>query len=595
MALARGRLILGINCAYHESGAALVRDGEVVFAVEEERFTRIKHAKTARVSNPDELPWNAIRACLESVPECTLSDLDAIAYSLEPDRRLALIGVDPFKLDDDTGFGTSTGEEEFNRRVLAVPHILARTADDDSLPDKLHFVPHHRAHAASAFYASPFAHAAVLVIDGIGETSTAWLGRGSPRGLEQIEEIPYPHSVGMLWERVAVYLGFTEFDACKVMGLAAYGNPRRFLSEYDRLLPIVDPEGESIEQNGLPFLLDPELARLRAGDVSGLESLFGPRRTSEDPPELERLADVAAGLQRRTEEAVLALARRLARATGASDLVYAGGVALNCVSNARLEREGPFRSVFILGAAHDAGTAFGAALHVAYENDAALRQNRGSSPRALTPFLGPCYDEIAIAAAIERWGFHAEKVRDPAGVAASLLAEGQIVGWFQGRTEFGPRALGGRSLLADPRRAAIRDELNRRIKHREPFRPFGASVLAEDVGDWFSIPIDRTGAASCRDVMILAYPARADRAALIPAVVHHDGTCRLQIVDPEQHSVFHTLISRFRELSGVPLVLNTSFNDQEPLVSSPDDALKTFARTAIDILFLGDHLVRRER
>jgi carbamoyltransferase len=595
MALVQGRLILGINCAYHESAAALVRDGEVVFAVEEERFTRTKHAKTARVSNPDELPWNAIRACLESVPDRTLSDVDAIAYSLVPGRRLALIGVDPYGLDDDTGFGSLKGEEEFNRRVLGVPHILARAAGDDSVAEKLHFVPHHRAHAASAFYASPFSHAAVLVVDGIGEASTAWLGRGSPDGLERLEEIPYPHSIGMLWERVAVYLGFTEFDACKVMGLAAFGDPRRFLAEYDRLFPVVNCDGGSVGTDGLPFLVDPVLACLRVSDVRGLESLFGPRRTSEDPPEMKRFADVAAGMQRRTEEALLALARRLARTTGERELVYAGGVALNCVANTRLEREGPFRSIFMLGAAHDAGTAIGAALHVAYEKDAALRQTRGSAPRVLTPFLGPSYNNLAIEAAIKRSGFRAEEIRDPAGMAASLLAEGQIVGWFQGRTEFGPRALGGRSLLADPRRAGMRHELNRRIKHREPFRPFGASVLAEDVGDWFTIPTDRAGAAPCRDAMILAYPVRSERASKIPAVLHQDGTSRVQVVERQQNPLFHTLISRFRELSGVPLVLNTSFNDQEPLVGSPDDALKTFARTQIDVLFLGDHLVRRAR
>ena len=595
MALARGRLILGINCAYHESAAALVRDGEVVFAIEEERFTRAKHTKTARVSNPDELPWNAIRACLESVPDRTLGDLYAIAYSLVPESRLALIGVDPYELDDDTGFGSSSGEEEFNRRVLGVPHILARAAGDDSVAEKLHFVPHHRAHAASAFYASPFSHAAVMVVDGIGETSTAWLGRGSPQGLQQIEEIPYPHSIGMLWERVAVYLGFTEFDACKVMGLAAYGDPRRFLSEYDRLFPVVDCDGASIGTDGPPFLVDPVLARLRGSDVRGLESLFGSRRTSKDPPEIRRFADVAAGLQRRTEEAVLALARRLARVTGENDLAYAGGVALNCVANARLEREGPFRSVFMLGAAHDAGTAIGAALHFAYEKDAALREKRTSALRVLTPFLGPSYNDLAIEAAIKRSGFRTEKERDPAGMAACLLAEGQIVGWFQGRTEFGPRALGGRSLLADPRRAGMRHELNRRIKHREPFRPFGASVLAEDAAEWFTIPTDRAGAASCRDLMILAYVVRSERASKIPAILHHDGTCRVQVVDEKQNPLFHSLISRFRELSGVPLVLNTSFNDREPLVGSPDDALKTFARTQIDALFLGDHLVRRAR
>jgi carbamoyltransferase len=595
MALHRGCLILGVNCAYHESASALVRDGEVLLAVEEERLTRSKHAKTARVSNPDELPWNAIRACLEAAPPAALSDLDAIAYSLAPGRRLALIGGDPYEIEDDVGFGTRRGEEEFNARVLGIPQLLARAAGDDSLVERFHFVPHHRAHAASAFYASPFPAAAVLVVDGIGETATAWLGRGSSEGLVQVEEIPYPHSIGMLWERVAVYLGFTEFDACKVMGLAAYGDPGRFIPQYDRLFRLVDRDGGTSGQDGPPFLLDPALARLRTKDVRGLESLFGPRRTAEEPPELERFADVAAGLQRRTEEAVLALGRRLARATEECDLAYAGGVALNCIANARLEREGPFRSLFMPGAAHDAGTAIGAALEIARAKDRALQESRCPAPRVLPPFLGPLHDDSAIDAAIRRWGFPAEKVQDPARMAASLLARGQIVGWFQGRTEFGPRALGGRSLLADPRRFEVRDALNRRIKHREAFRPFGASVLAEAAGDWFEIPSDRPGAVSCRHLMVLAYPVRPERAPLIPAVLHRDGTCRVQLVDGEQAPLFHALITRFHELSGVPLVLNTSFNDQEPLVTAPDDALKTFARTHIDALFLGDRLVRHAR
>jgi carbamoyltransferase len=686
---AAGRLILGVNCAYHESAAALICDSEVVFAIEEERLTRRKHAKTARVSNPDELPWNAIRACLEAAPGAALRDLGAIAYSLAPGRRLALIGSDPYELDGDIGFGSRCGEEEFNRRVLGVPHILARAAGDDSLVERFHFVPHHRAHAACAYHASPFRRAAILVVDGIGESSTAWLGRGSPEGLDVVEEIGYPHSIGMLWERVAVYLGFTEFDACKVMGLAAYGDPCRFFLEYDRLFRLADPDGGSSRQDGPPFLIDPALARLRSTDVRGLESLFGPRRTSEDALEQQRFADVAAGLQRRTDEAVLALGRRLARATGEHNLAYAGGVALNCLANARLEREGPFRSLFIFGAAHDAGTAIGAALDIAHEKigvpqvkgnghsepgpgaiksrpcreagflpvsfagvdrprtpspspqkrraEEEKREPRPRSPSPLwgegarragegacvdaqqkrpalrhpeepfqadfsssrlaplTPFLGPRYDDRAIEAAIARWGFAAEKVKDPADAAASLIADGLIVGWFQGRLEFGPRALGGRSLLADPRRPAIRDTLNQRIKHREAFRPFGASVLAEDAETWFEIPSDWTGAASCRNFMIVAYTVRPERAGLIPAVVHEDGTCRVQVVNSEQAPRFHALLVHFRQRTGVPLVLNTSFNDQEPLVATPDDALRTFDRAPIDALFLGDHLVRRER
>jgi carbamoyltransferase len=397
----------------------------------------------------------------------------------------------------------------------------------------------------------------------------------------------------MLWERVAVYLGFTEFDACKVMGLAAYGNPGTFAPAYHSLFRIVDRNGESSPQTGPPFVIDPRLARFRAGDVNGLESLFGPKRTPDEPPETQRFADVAAGLQARTEEAILALARRLATATGERDLVYAGGVALNCVANTRLEREGPFRSLYVFGAAHDAGTAVGAALDVAHHENARLQKSEVPDLYGLTPFLGVTYDDGAIDAAIARSRLSAVMVDDPASLAASLLAAGQIVGWFQGRMEFGPRALGGRSLLADPRRAEMRDLLNRRIKHRESFRPFGASVLAEDAADWFEVPREHAGAASCRDLMILAYPVCPGRASLIPAVIHRDGTCRLQLVSNERAPLFHTMIAKFRELSGVPLVLNTSFNDQEPLVASPDDALRTLATTKVDALFLGDRLVRR--
>jgi carbamoyltransferase len=641
-------LILGINSAYHESAAAIVRDGEVLFAIEEERLSRRKHAKIARVTNPDELPWHAIRACLAAADRASLRDVDAIAYSLAPGRRLELIGGDPYELDDDTGYGTRCGEEEFNRRVLDVPRILAQSADDESLVRRFHYIPHHRAHAACAFYTSPFQHAAILVVDGIGETSTAWLGRGSPDSFEVIEEIAYPHSIGMLWERVAVYLGFTEFDACKVMGLAAWGNPHRFGTEFDRLFRVIEPDGGSRKWGGPPFLIDPHLAQLRRSDVRGLESLFGPRRTPTEPIEQKRFADIAAGLQERTNEAVLALARRLARDTGERNLAYAGGVALNCVANAHLERERPFRSLFIFGAAHDAGTAIGAALKVAYEHGAARPRLVRSDQCGVSPFLGPCYDARAIEPTIVRRGFTAERVADAPAGAAKLIAAGRIVGWFQGRMEFGPRALGGRSLLADPRRPAIPGALNQLIKHREPFRPFGASILAEHLAEWFlvgqafeldtlvgqavspnvslerltyfdvpvagqafqpdmepqrrtrahasttgAIPADRPGAASCRHFMIVAYKVRPDRAGLIPAVVHADGTCRVQTVDRKHAPQFHALLTHFHELTGIPLVLNTSFNDREPIVATPDDALETFARAPIEALFLGDYLVQR--
>ena len=389
MARARGRLILGINCAYHESAAALVRDGEVCFAIEEERLTRTKHAKTARVTNPDELPWNAIRACLAAAPGACPADLDAIAYSLAPGRRLALIGGDPYEIDDEMGFGTRRGEEEFNRRLLGIPQVLARAAGDETLAGRFHFVPHHRAHAASAFYASPFAHAAVLVVDGIGETATAWLGRGSPEGLEEIEEIAYPHSIGMLWERVAVYLGFTEFDACKVMGLAAYGDPDRFRSEYDRLFRLVHPDGGSSKRDGPPFLIDPVLARLRAGDVDGLESLFGPRRTPDQPARARsgsRMSPPACnGAPRRP--CWLSLNGWLVRRERAPWFTRAGSL-LTASPTPGSNVTAPFDRSSCSARPTMPERPIGAALEIAHQEDRALQQTDGPAPHRTHSFPG---------------------------------------------------------------------------------------------------------------------------------------------------------------------------------------------------------------
>jgi carbamoyltransferase len=582
-------LVLGLNAAYHESAAAIVRGGKVLFAAEEERYTREKHAKTPRVSNPDQLPWFAIRDCLRAAG-CHLSDIDAVAYSLQPGRRLAMIGCDPYPIGDDVGFGSDWGERTFDQRVRRIPEIFAHA--------EFHFIPHHVAHAACAFHASGLPSAAILIADGIGESATTWLGRagqegaGMHEGPKMIEEILYPHSIGMLWERVAVYLGFDEHDAAKVMGLAAFGDPRRFSAPLDRLFHVCPHCDLAPAPRQPPFRIDAELARFRAGDVAGLESLFGKRREAGEPPTDARFADLAAALQRQTEDALLATARRLQRATGESRLVYGGGVALNCVANSRLEREGPFETMHVYSAPHDAGTAIGAALE-------AVRLISGRGPSVargpLTPLLGAEFEDDAIDYALERFGVAAERVADPESRAAELIAAGGIVGWFQGRMEFGPRALGNRSLLADPRDAGIRQRLNARIKRREPFRPFGASALEEEAANWFEFPAGRTGARDSRNLMLLVYPVRPNSRPLIPAVVHVDGTCRLQTVNSGRHPRFHRLISAFFARTGVPVVLNTSYNEQEPLVLTPEDALATFMKTDIDALFLNDRMVVRRK
>jgi carbamoyltransferase len=586
-------LVLGLNAAYHESAAAMVRGFEVVFAAEEERYTREKHAKAARVTNPDQLPWFAIRDCLRAANCTKLADVDAVAYSLMPGKRLAMIGSDPYPVSEAVGFGTEWGERTFDERVRGVPQIISAAAEVPSLGQRFHFLPHHLAHAACAFYASGLESAAVLVADGIGESATTWLGRGGPAGLEMIAEIPYPHSIGLLWERVAVYLGFGEYDAAKVMGLAALGDPQRFAAAMDRLFHVRDRGQPAPASEELPLVVDPGLARFRAGDVAGLESLFGRRRRADESPTDARFADVAAALQKRTEDALLALACQLKRATGESNLVYGGGVALNCVANARLERDGPFQSLHVYAAPHDAGTALGAAMETARRLAGPGSSASGLPGSSLTPFLGGQFDDHAIDATLARFGLAWHRAPDPELRAATLLAESRIVAWFQGRMEFGPRALGNRSLLADPRYPAVRERLNRRIKQREPFRPFAASVLEEEAAKWFDFPTDRPGASASRELMLLAYPVRPHARPLIPAVVHADGTCRIQTVSRQRHPRLHRLIFAFSQLTGVPLVLNTSYNEQEPLVLTPDDALDTFLKTPIDALFLNDRIVLR--
>ncbi len=590
-------LVLGLNAAYHESAAAITRGFEVLFAAEEERYTREKHAKVARVTNPDQLPWFAIQDCLRAVNCRKLAEVDAVAYSLMPGKRLAMIGSDPYPVSEAVGFGSEWGERVFDHRVRSVEQIISAAAEVPSLRASFHFLPHHLAHAACAYYASGWESAAVLVVDGIGESATAWLGRGSQAGLEMIDEIPYPHSIGMLWERMAAYLGFGEYDAAKVMGLAAFGDPQRFAAAMDRLFHVdvgqvaKVPRTQTGCQPILPIVIDPALARFRAGDVAGLESLFGRRRQADESPTDARFADVAAALQKRTEDALLALACRLHRATGESKVVYSGGVALNCVANSRLERDGPFEAIHIYAAPHDAGTAIGAALETARRLVGPGSSPAGMAGPHLTPFLGGEFDDRAIDAALRRWGLDYERVSEPELRAASLLAEGRIIAWFQGRMEFGPRALGNRSLLADPRHPGIRERLNSRIKHRESFRPFAASVLEEEAAAWFEFPTARTGARASRDLMLLAYSVRPDARSRIPAVVHADGSCRIQTVNRQRQPRFHGLISAFCRLTGVPLVLNTSYNEQEPLVLTPDDALATFLKTHIDALFLNDRLV----
>ncbi len=564
--------ILGINSAYHEPAACLIKDGRIVAAVEEERFNRVRHGKVADLKNPDEIPTRSILSCL-SQAGITAKDVAHIGYSFVPYKRLRHnVGIDEEVFEGVAG--SQETEELFQELLLSVPKVLGDLLGDD-VSNRFHWLEHHRCHAASAFFVSPFEESAVLSVDGIGEATTTWFGKGLGSKLEVVKELTYPASLGLLWTKMSRFLGFGEYGQWKVMGLAGYGDPDRY---YRALRSFV-----SWDEDG-NFAVDPRILQLRVDKYGGFERLFGPHRSEEEEIE-DRHEDVAAALQRLTTEAFLAFGTYLHRATGLSKLCFAGGVALNCVANRALVEQGPFDEVFIQPAANDAGTALGAAYYVWNHM---LGQERGQVLDHV--FLGPDFPATAVSAALEgqaevearELGFDEAAAR-----AAELIANGEIVAWFQNRMEFGPRALGNRSILADPRRADIVHLINDKVKHREYFRPFAASVLTEKAAEWFDV--SRPSPAD--SFMLIARRVRPDKLGKIPAVTHVDGTCRLQRVDEKTNPEYHRLLREFELLTGVPAVLNTSFNDREPIICSPEDAIRTCLRAGVRYLVLGSTFV----
>ena len=549
--------ILGINSVYHESAAALLVDGELVAAAEEERFNRIKHAKEADWDNPHQLPERAIRFCLKQAG-LTARDIDHVAYSFDPKLRRKRYRAEWWGRKVEETFQLRLGQVQ-----SAFEELLGR-----SLGQRFHFVPHHLAHAASAYFPSGFDRAAILTLDGIGESAGSSLAKGVGTRIQSIETFEYPHSIGFMWEEFSVYLGFSNYDASKVMGLAAYGNPEVFRQTFQSILR-AEAENYGIAQDFLGVQPD-KFARM--------EAMFGPPRGMDDEI-LPRHADIAAALQAATDAAVMALVRRAKRKVPFENLCIAGGVALNCVTNEVITRSGEFANVFIPSAPHDAGTEIGAAM-VAHGATQKKPLQRGYS----TPYLGPSFKRGDILAAVKSAGLNARRSKSPARDAADMIADGKIVAWFQGRMEFGPRALGNRSLLADPRRPEMRNILNQKVKHREDFRPFAPSVMAEHADEWFEV-----GAHSPSHAFMLFAPdVKPEQRDRIPAVVHKDGTARVQLVSRKSNPRFHELLSAFFAKTGVPLVVNTSFNDSEPIVCTPTDAIVTFRKSGIDALFMDD-------
>ncbi|TNF26376.1 MAG: carbamoyl transferase [Deltaproteobacteria bacterium] len=574
--------ILGVNTAYHEPAACLLRDGRVVAMAEEERFNRVRHGKRALIDNSDQLPEQAMAWCLAEAG-IGWGDLAAIGLSLDPDARLAHRWSDRDRVAPGD-WGSDDGERTFwahNRRAGELLQERAPAAE-------VAFLPHHLCHAASAYLPSPYERAAVLVVDGIGEGASTWLGVGDGTRLKALEVVDYPSSLGFLWEKMSVFLGLDPYTGPgKVMGYGAITDPRGELTGKDHLAAMLEI---ARPVPGGTFVVDDDLLRFRSDDFGPLERRFGPRRRAL----VDRYEDasVAAALQAVTDDIMVHLAERvrtLAADAGYGDLdalCLAGGVALNCVANTAIATRGPFRHLWIQPAANDAGTALGAAelLH--------LRRGGSTRDRMTHAYWGPGFDDAALRAALDAAGVSATTPDDPAEAVAARIAEGQIVAWFQGRQEVGPRALGNRSIVADPTRFDTRRRINAQVKLRESFRPFAPSVLPRALPRFFDLE------PSPGLQYMLFTPPLKDRRDLqvIPAVVQENGstgvaTARVQLVEPAVNPAYAALIEAFDRRVGVPMVLNTSFNIGEPIVTTPEQALATFLRSSMDALQLGPYLV----
>jgi carbamoyltransferase len=581
--------ILGINAYHGNASAAIVCDGKLVAAVEEERFNRVKYAAG--------FPALAVRYCLKEAG-LSLPDIDHVAVPRNPYARLAsklfyALRMPSFARERAKVMVKFTGVREALAAALDV--------DPARISAQFHRVEHHQAHLASTFFVSPFEQAALLSADGLGDfASTMWgTGRGNRMAID--DAIAFPHSLGLYYSAMTQYLGFPKYgDEYKVMGLGAYGQPEQ-LDAFRDIVRFDANGNRSGFRLGLEYFTHhrtgPEMTWADAGKTPTQGKLFsdqlpkrlGPARGPEDVLE-QRHRNLAASLQTRLEEVYLGMLKNLAARTGMKSLCLAGGVAFNCVANGKIFDHTPFENVYVQPAAGDGGLSVGAAYYV-------WNQKLGK-PRSFVmdnSYWGPQFSREQVHAAIDA----SELARDGAHTITELpedelcrrtaasIADGKILGWFQGRAEWGPRALGNRSIVADPRRTDMKEILNRRIKHREIFRPFAPSILAESTGDWFEN-------SHPSPFMTFAYAVCPEKRAQIPAPTHVDGTARLQTVTPQANPRYWRLIKAFEQVTGVPIVLNTSFNDNEPIVCHPEEAIDCFQRTQMDALVLGDFLITRQ-
>ena len=577
-------IILGINAYHANAAAAIVVDGRLIAAVEEERLNRVKYAAG--------LPARAIQFCLDRAG-AKLTEVDHIAVPRDPWARLGTklrfaMRMPRFALD----------RVRVMRRFAGIREDLATAFEvtPEAICAQFHRIEHHRAHMASAFFVSPFQSAAVLSADGLGDFASFLCAAGEGPNMRALGEVTFPHSLGMYYTALTQYLGFWKFgDEYKVMGLAAYGQPE-FLDEFRRIVRAHGPfsfrlgldyfthQTQGSEMTWRDATSTPVVGRIFS---PYLEKRLGPTR-QPDEPLTARHHNIAASMQAALEEVLGSCWNGLAKATGQKALCLAGGVAFNCVANGKIFDASPFEGVYVQPAAGDAGLSVGAAFAV---NHQVLGR-----PREFTmdhAYWGPQYSPAemrkAVDLAVASGDAQVAEFDEAALVEATArhIAAGKIVGWFQGAAEWGPRALGNRSILADPRRAEMKEILNRRIKHREIFRPFAPSIVEEAVGEFFEN-------AHPSPFMTFAYPVRAEKRAVIPAPTHVDGTARLQTVSRSANPLYWKLLRAVGDQTGVPAVLNTSFNDNEPIVCRPEEALDCFHRTQMDVLVMGNFILQKK-
>ena len=584
--------ILGISAYYHDSAACLVVDGEVKSAVQEERFTRVRHDAA--------FPTNAVNYCIESSglkPE----QIDHVVFYDKPFLKFDRI-LETYLAFAPKGFRSFSRslpvwlkEKLFQKQVIA--NALEPIFGD--LGDRLLFSEHHLSHAASAFFPSPFKDAAVLTMDGVGEwvTTSTSIGRGNT--LETLNEIHFPHSLGLLYSAFTYYTGFkVNSGEYKVMGLAPYGEPKYADMIRDNLINISDDGSFSLNMQYFNYCTGLTMTN------SKFAELFGAPARGFDDELTQREMDLAASVQKIVEEVMLKISRSIRKETGERNLCLAGGVALNCVANGVLHRENIFDNIWIQPAAGDSGGAVGAALAVYHLGLGRERVLKPNSDAMSGSFLGPEYSHIEIVARLKASGAIFKELTDKeiATTTASALAAGKSVGWHQGRMEFGPRALGSRSILADPRSPTVQRRLNLQVKKRESFRPFAPSVLREDVAEWFDLTTDspymllvasvaqnKLNQITTADIEKTGIARLEVQRSVIPAVTHVDNSARVHTVAQDVNPRYHALLSEFKSQTGCPVLVNTSFNVRgEPIVETPEDAFRCFMRTDIEVLVVGN-------